>query len=59
MHPLSNLIATNQVKTGDCIEADLDRMSNCLLFTMRTDRRTPKAVARKIAQESQVSTAAA
>ena len=55
----SNLIATNQVNTGDWIEADFDRMSNCLLFTTRTDGRAPKAVSRTIAEQSRISTAAA
>jgi ATP-dependent Clp protease ATP-binding subunit ClpA len=33
VHPLSNLIATEQVNTGDWIKADFDSASNCLLFT--------------------------
>ncbi len=33
VHPLSNLIATNQVSTGDWIKADFDSDHNCLLFT--------------------------
>ena len=59
VHPLSNLIATNQVNTGDWIEADFDRMRNCLLFTTRTDGRAPKAVSRTIAEQSRIATAAA
>ncbi len=33
VHPLSNLIATNQVAEGDWIKADLDAERGCLLFT--------------------------
>ncbi len=33
VHPLSNLIATNQVRTGDWIKADFDSERKCLLFT--------------------------
>jgi len=59
VHPLSNLIATNQVNTGDWIQADFDGMRNCLLFAKRTDGRAPKAVSRMIAEQSRISTAAA
>jgi ATP-dependent Clp protease ATP-binding subunit ClpA len=33
VHPLSNLIATNQIAEGDWIKADLDPERGCLLFT--------------------------
>jgi ATP-dependent Clp protease ATP-binding subunit ClpB len=33
VHPLSNLIATDQVKTGDWIQIDFDGDRNCLIFT--------------------------
>ena len=59
VHPLSNLISTNQVNTGDWIEADFDRMTDSLLFTRRTDGRAPKAVSHIIAEQSRISTAAA
>jgi ATP-dependent Clp protease ATP-binding subunit ClpA len=59
VHPLSNLIASNQVNTGDRIEVDFDRISNCLLFTTRTDGRAPKASSRVITEQSRISTAAA
>ena len=59
VHPLSNLIATNQVNTGDWIEADFDGMRNCLLFATRTDGRAPKTGSRIIAEQSRISTAAA
>ncbi|MBV8809458.1 MAG: ATP-dependent Clp protease ATP-binding subunit [Acidobacteriaceae bacterium] len=59
VHPLSNLIGTNQVNTGDWIEIDFDRMSNCLLFVARTDGRVPKAVSRTTARQPRISSAAA
>lgn len=59
IHPLSNLIATNQVNSGDWIEADFDRVSKCLLFTKRTDGRAPKPVSRIIAEQSRISAVAA
>jgi ATP-dependent Clp protease ATP-binding subunit ClpB len=59
VHPLSNLIATNQVNAGDWIEADFDRMSDCLLFTKRANGHAPKAVSRIIAEQSRTSSAAA
>jgi ATP-dependent Clp protease ATP-binding subunit ClpB len=59
VHPLSNLIATNQVSMGDWIKADFDKERCCLLFTveeeglsinamsslMGNDRSMPAAVA--------------
>ncbi len=33
VHPLSNLIATSQVSTGDWIKVDFDAERSCLLFT--------------------------
>ncbi len=33
VHPLSNLIATNQINTGDWIKADFDSEQNSLVFT--------------------------
>jgi ATP-dependent Clp protease ATP-binding subunit ClpB len=33
VHPLSNLMATNQVRGGDWIKADFDTDRSCLLFT--------------------------
>jgi ATP-dependent Clp protease ATP-binding subunit ClpA len=64
MHPLSNLIATNQVNTGDWIEADVNPDVRGLRFTpqaeglelhtmarmMGDDFRLPQAVAAAVAQ---------
>ncbi|MBV9267954.1 MAG: ATP-dependent Clp protease ATP-binding subunit, partial [Acidobacteriaceae bacterium] len=50
VHPVSNLIATNQVNSGDRLEADFDSVRKCLLFTTRTDDYAPKAVPRISAQ---------
>ena len=59
VHPLSNLIATNQVNTGDWIEADFDSVRECLLFTTRTDGRAPKKVSGILAGQRRISIAAA
>ncbi len=37
VHPLSNLMATNQVSAGDWIQADLDTDRECLLFTKEAE----------------------
>ncbi len=37
VHPVSNLIATNQVNSGDWIQADLDPERNCLVFTKEAE----------------------
>jgi ATP-dependent Clp protease ATP-binding subunit ClpB len=37
VHPLSNLMATNQVSAGDWIQADFDEQQNCLLFTKEAE----------------------
>jgi ATP-dependent Clp protease ATP-binding subunit ClpB len=52
VHPLSNLIATDRVNTGDWIEADFDDMHNCLLFRASTENLTPQAVSRLTPEES-------
>jgi ATP-dependent Clp protease ATP-binding subunit ClpB len=59
VHPLSNLIATNQVNTGDWIEADFDRMHNCLLFTTRTEGLALQAVSDLIGEQSRTAAAVA
>ena len=46
VHPLSNLIATSQVNTGDWIQADLDRDLNCLVFTKEAEELEVHAMAR-------------
>ncbi len=37
VHPLSNLMATNQVNAGDWVQADLDTDRECLLFTKEAE----------------------
>ena len=37
VHPVSNLIATEQVNSGDWIEADIDTDRNCLVFTKEAE----------------------
>ena len=37
VHPLSNLMATNQVSAGDWIQADFDQERNCLQFTKEAE----------------------
>jgi len=37
VHPLSNLMATNQVNAGDWVQADFDPESRCLVFTKEAE----------------------
>lgn len=37
VHPLSNLMATNQVNAGDWVQADFDSERQCLLFTREAE----------------------
>ncbi|MDQ2773717.1 MAG: AAA family ATPase [Acidobacteriota bacterium] len=37
VHPVSNLIATDQVSSGDWIQADIDADRNCLVFTKEAE----------------------
>ncbi|MBV9611395.1 MAG: ATP-dependent Clp protease ATP-binding subunit [Acidobacteriaceae bacterium] len=37
VHPLSNLIATNQVNSGDWVQADMDGERRCLQFTKEAE----------------------
>ena len=37
VHPLSNLMATNQVNAGDWVQADFDNERQCLLFTREAE----------------------
>ena len=38
VHPLSNLMATDQVDAGDWIEADVDLERRCLVFTKEAEK---------------------
>jgi ATP-dependent Clp protease ATP-binding subunit ClpA len=46
VHPLSNLMATNQVNAGDWIQADFDSESKCLLFTKEAEGLEFQAIAK-------------
>jgi ATP-dependent Clp protease ATP-binding subunit ClpA len=48
VHPLSNLIATNQVDSGDWIQADLDTELGCLIFTKEAENLEVQAMARML-----------
>jgi ATP-dependent Clp protease ATP-binding subunit ClpB len=48
VHPVSNLIATEQVNAGDWIQADLDRDRNCLIFTKEAESLEVNAMARMV-----------
>ena len=48
VHPLSNLMATNQVNAGDWIQADFDAQQNCLLFTKEAEGLEVHAMANMI-----------
>lgn len=45
VHPISNLMATNQVNAGDWIQADLDQDQNCLIFTKEAEGMEIQAMA--------------
>ncbi len=45
VHPISNLMATNQVNAGDWIQADLDPERNCLIFTKEAEGMEVQAMA--------------
>jgi ATP-dependent Clp protease ATP-binding subunit ClpB len=45
VHPLSNLMATNQVDGGDWIQADLDSDNCSLVFTKEAERMEMHAMA--------------
>jgi ATP-dependent Clp protease ATP-binding subunit ClpB len=59
VHPLSNLMATNQVATGDWIKADFDRERNCLLFTTEEENLSMNAMLGMIGGDSVVPAAMA
>jgi len=48
VQPLSNLIATNQVESGDWIQADLDPELGCLVFTKEAESMEIQAMARML-----------
>jgi ATP-dependent Clp protease ATP-binding subunit ClpB len=59
VHPLSNLLATSQVTTGDWVKADLDEERNCLLFSIEGENLPMHTMFSMIGDESLASTAMA
>jgi ATP-dependent Clp protease ATP-binding subunit ClpA len=51
VHPLSNLLATNQVMTGDWVQADFDAEYKRLLFTKEAEGLEVHAMARILGDE--------
>ncbi len=51
VHPLSNLIATNQVNSGDWIKAEFDAERGCLLFTAEEENLSMTAMSNIIGGE--------
>jgi ATP-dependent Clp protease ATP-binding subunit ClpB len=59
VQPLSNLIATNQVETGDWIQADLDAELGCLVFTKEAENMEVHTMARMLGDSFRMPPAAA
>ena len=59
VHPLSNLIATNQVDSGDWIQADLDTELGCLIFTKEAECMEVQAMARMLGDSFRIPPAVA
>ncbi|MDQ2712409.1 MAG: AAA family ATPase [Acidobacteriota bacterium] len=59
VHPLSNLIATSQVATGDWIKADFDSERKCLLFTAEEENLSMHTMFSMIGEDSRVPAAMA
>ncbi len=59
VHPLSNLMATSQVETGDWIQADLDSELGCLIFTKEAEGMEMQAMARMLGDSFRLPPAAA
>jgi ATP-dependent Clp protease ATP-binding subunit ClpA len=59
VHPLSNLMATNQVSAGDWIQADLDCDRNCLQFTKEAEGLEIHAMASMLGDNFRMPAAAA
>jgi ATP-dependent Clp protease ATP-binding subunit ClpA len=51
VHPLSNLLATNQVMTGDWVQADYDAEQKRLFFTKEAEGLEVHAMARILGEE--------
>lgn len=59
VHPLSNLMATNQVASGDWIQADFDCERNCLVFMKEAEGLEVHAMAALMGQNTRPPIAAA
>jgi ATP-dependent Clp protease ATP-binding subunit ClpA len=57
VHPVSNLIATQQVQGGDWIEADVDPECKCLVFTKEAESLEMNAMAKMIGEAARFSPA--
>ena len=58
VHPLSNLMATNQVMPGDWVQADFDEDHNCLIFTKEAEGLEVSAMASMLGDHIQFREAA-
>jgi ATP-dependent Clp protease ATP-binding subunit ClpB len=56
VHPLSNLLATSQITTGDWVKADLDEERNCLLFSVEGENLPMHTMFSMIGDDSLAST---
>ncbi len=59
VHPISNLIATDQVNAGDWVQADLDMDRNCLVFTKEAENLEAQTMANMVGENFRVSPAVA
>ena len=59
VHPLSNLMATSQVTSGDWIQADFDPERHCLLFMKEAEGLEVHAMAALMGETSRIPVAAA
>jgi ATP-dependent Clp protease ATP-binding subunit ClpB len=59
VNPVSNLIATDQVRAGDWIEADIDQERKCLVFTLGADNLELTAMVNIVSANSCLSPAVA
>jgi ATP-dependent Clp protease ATP-binding subunit ClpB len=59
VHPISNLISTDQVMCGDWIQADLDTERNCLIFTTEAESLEASAMAKMLGDGFRLSNAVA
>jgi ATP-dependent Clp protease ATP-binding subunit ClpA len=58
VHPLSNLIASNQVDSGDLVRVDYDEVSDCLIFVKEAEQIAGWTMARMIDRPAELRFAA-